>query len=537
MSFTTINLPHWLTFRHPHRLFWLDFPSPRLLFLYIYSAYSILLLITCVALCLRSRSYPFPKNVVSGAILAALMQWLIGTIHLFRFLTSAPLPMWLMILRNYVIFPLCLVFGIQARGMHILFDYIWTWSIGNPRLHSREGQFLLPGRAIDGISTKELQPSERESRKTYWNYIRRWLRNPKVHVRLKNNGTFLMLSLLSGMHLSTAGLLLLLNWTKKVPYHTRGPLELEDFGVAASVFLYMIIWAPLMLYYLSGMKDAYGLRNDLKAGISFALPCYILYGCFRSYDFLQPIRMEIPSFMVMLMALVSLHGTSVMLPLIRTIWWKPAELDTPIEMEDRQIEGSARPSHRHSPSPYDVIVRTSGGNEGESSIIIPYRPMPLKTVLAHPELSKPFVEYSRTAFVLDALLFYRAVDRYRQQVQADPTCADSEAYYIYEEYIMPGSPCEMNLSYPVVQRLHRAIEEHCYTKDIFDEAQEETLRLVGNFTYRNFLYSLEPLLKERYMIPQAAPINTIKLPPPQISLSNISNETFPRCSSADFAID
>lgn len=503
--------PHWVTFRQPHSLFWLDFPASTM-FLAIYSGYTLFLVITCGLLVMRRNHYMFRKNPVGAAVIAASMQWLIGSIHLYRFISSRSLPIWLMILRNYVMFPLCLIFGIQARGMRILFDAIWTWSIGRPipapplivermerpKVTNSNGglRLAISHSAHSALFMAKGKDTSVVAHLTVWQRLKVRMQSAHLHVWLKNHGTYLILLGLSGVHLLTATILLILNWDKQLPYHTREIFGLEDFGVAVSVILYIVIWSPLMLYYLSGVKDAYGLRRDLKVGVCYALPCYILYACFRYYDFLQHIRMELPSFIFMLLSMASVHGASVVAPLARTMFWAPEELDVP------PLEGGEEQTvERH--SPYEVVVRVAVPQEGLAAIIIPHRPIPLERVLEHPHLAGPFEAYSKTAFVWDSVLFYRAITEYRERVRTLPGCAPLAAHAIYERYIKAGSPCEMNLSYPVIQRINAAMAQGTFETDLYDEAQAEIIRLVGNCTYRNFLYTLDPIVKRRYMIPYA----------------------------------
>lgn len=381
-------------------------------------------------------------------------------------------------------FPLYLVFAIQVRGMNILFDAIWAWSIDNGEEIGRKNR-------MD------------DAKATFWQRFRNYAKNPRIHVWLKNRGTFMMLCTLSAIHLTAAGLVLILNWTQSLPYHPRGAFSLEDSGVAIAVILYIMTWSPVMIYHLSSVKDAYRLSHDLMLGVSYSLPCYMLYSCWRSYDFLQPLRIEIPSFIFMLLAMACLHSASVLLPLLRVLFWKPAEVE-PVDLER---VSSGRP---HRLSPYDVVIRDADGDT--PAIIVPHKPMRAEQILEHPHLAQHFEQYAKNAFVWDSILFYHAVNTYRKNVRAEPLSVTEEAQIIFEQYIEPGSPCEMNLTYPVVQRLNRAVTGGNLHAEMFDEAQAEILSLIGSCTYRNFLYTLNPVLKVCYLVPYAKPV--VIEPPP-----------------------
>jgi hypothetical protein len=298
-----------------------------------------------------------------------------------------------------------------------------------------------------------------------------------------------MAGTLSAIHLLAAAILQYIHRGGKFPEHVRSTLGVETFGIILSVGLYVVIWCPVMLFFLRDVKDAYGLRRDLKIGMSYALPCYILYTCFRVYDFLQHLRSELPSFLFLLFAMISLHSSTVTFPLIRTYRQVPEELDDGADAD--------RAGRQRVHSPHDVVLNRRSGQP----IVIPHRPMPLAQVLRNAELAAPFEEYSKSAFVWDSVYFYKAICAFRDAVCAQPKFLAIEAQRIYEQYIEPGAPCEMNLSYKVVARIVESLEVGDLSPDMFDEAQAEVLRLVDNCTYRNFLYTLETEIKARYMVP------------------------------------
>jgi hypothetical protein len=254
-----------------------------------------------------------------------------------------------------------------------------------------------------------------------------------------------------------------------------------------AVTLYVVLWCPVMLYYLRDVKDAYGLRRDLKVGMSYGLPSYLLYTCFRRYDFLQSLRLEVPSFLFLLFSMASLHSSTVTAPLVRTYFWVPEELG-PDDEEER----------RRQRSPHDLVINSPSFSH---PIVIPHRPIPLEQVLNNPGLAALFEAYSKSAFVWDSVLFHREVQTFRRIVSESPNRLYMESQRIYEQYIEPGSPCEMNLSFAVVQRINSAVDEGKLWPGMFDEAQAEIIRLVGNCTYRNFLYKLDATTKAQYMIP------------------------------------
>lgn len=466
--------PLWLRPAEPHRLLWLDNWSLEAA-VGIFLLYTLFLLSTCVGLILRRKHYLLQKNLLAIPLLSALMQWTMVIVHLWRYYCLFNLPYVLLIWRNYVFFPLCLVFSLQARGMHILFEVIWTRSIGHPAL----GGWRARGR---GVAPQKKLPLLTRIKVT--------LKNPRLHVWLKNRGTYLMVGLLSTFHVLSALLIQLLTRTPAFdPRRESCMLCITNFGTVISVVLYMIIWCPIMLFFLADVRDAYGLRRDLKVGLNYAIPLYLLYMSVRGYAFLQPLRSEIPSFVFLLGAMIILHSATVAVPLVRTLRWDPEELPT---------EGGTTGK-----SPHDLVLSAAGT---APQIIIPYKPIPLERVLENDGLRGAFEAYCKNAFVWDAILFYRAVNTFRALGEEDVHCLSCEAHRIFEQYIEPGAPCEMNLSFEVVERLKEAMSCQSISPTMFDEAQGDVLRLVGRCTYRNFLYTLEPSLKARYMIPVACAV-------------------------------
>lgn len=470
----TENVPFWLAPTHPHQMLWMEEYSVALSF-YFYFAYLFYLFITGTGLVLRREHYLFRKNPLGITLCSAFMQGLLCTVHLLRFWTLTPMGTSFALWRNYVIFPLCMVFSMQAAGMHILFEVIWTKSIGN----------LALGK-VDAASWARLSWRER---------MVQGIRNPRLHVFLKNKGSYLIAVFLTVMHVSMA---IFIQVTHDAVEFKKVDKSIMSFGIALWVLLYMILWGPLMLFLIRNVKDAYNLRKDLQNGLSYGFPFYMLYVCVRDLSFMQPIRSEIPSFFWLTFAMFCLHTSTVTVPLIRSFFWIPEEL--PLDDEPGFVAGNRTTSCARVSSPHDLVI--SGQRPcSASAIVVPHRPIPLEKVLDNPGLSRAFEEYSKNAFVWDSVLFHRAVQHFRSVTTVDPRALREEALKIREQYIEPGAPCEMNLTYEVVRQIDLAILTDDLCSTMFDEAQSAILRLVGNCTYRNFLYTLSPSEKACYMMP------------------------------------
>lgn len=480
----------WAHSRLPTWFLWSDY-NTLTRFLWIYLAQTILLVLTFTLLIFKRRHFTFRQNTISGALLGTPIQWLIVSMHVYRFATCWPLPPWLLILRNYFLFPLFMVMALQVRGMDLLFDYFWTFSMDQRRT----------------------EPSLPEN--PLWRRLAVSVRQPYIHAWLKSHGVHLMILVLAVVHSGAAFILLISNYQEEIPYWQNGSMQLEDIGVAVSIIFYVIIWAPIMLYYLNYVKDAYGLRQELKLGVCWAWPFYLMYASFRHFKFLQPIRSEFSSYLLLLLVMTSLHITSVVIPLIKTTLQNNAG-PIPVLISEEEVALERR-------SPYDAIVRLylddSHDVKSSVTIIIPHRPITLERILRHPYLANQFEAYCKRAFVWDAVLFFHTVNDFRACTLKDDGQLEPQATKIYEEYIKAGSPCEMNLLHSTTQGILRCYNSKQFSPDMYDDAQSEVLRLIGNCTYRNFMYSLDPLVKLSYLVPHAYP-TVSPITPPDLPLSD-----------------
>jgi len=486
----------------------------------VYCAYTAYMMATCIWLHVRRDHYLLQKSPTRIALWAAMMQFVLVSSHVLRFLYFHHLPAPLVIWRNFVFFPLFILCSFQARGMDLIFELIWTRSIDEGPDYGEDGLYI-------SIEKRRLM----RERAPWWEKLFCRVRDPRFLCMLKNHGTVIMTGGLAILHVTGAALL---HWLALGCWWTvqECPFVLDAAGVALTLGFYLVLWCPLMLGVLVPLRDVYGMRRDLQLACSYGLPCYLLYIVMRAYPFLQPLRKHIPSFLFMLAAMVVVHTATVTWPLIRTVFWVPQELN-PALLEEKRLQRV---------SDVDLVGRPTP----TVSVVIPHRPIPLELVLEHPALLSSFAAYCRNAFVWDSVLFHRAIRRFHLVCQdrslpsesdsppeeihftihqysefychspeslkddlssileADKDNADpvvKEARLIYRQYIAPGAPCEMNLHYETVIRIKQRLQQHDYSEDLFDRAHQEVLRLVGDCTYRNFLSRLDVASRARYMVP------------------------------------
>lgn len=645
------------------RFFWLTYPHSLCVASTFYIAYSIYILVTSVMLFHRRHHYLLRKSMTVMSIASAFLQFSLISVHFYRFLLMQQMSPALLIWRNYVFFPLTIMLNLVTRGMHICFEVFWMRFLTAHYVDS--GTFVPPESISKGFLNKPIHKVTEETMCDLAKYgggnleatrsmghmeaIQRSAaksseeRKTEVIVFLKRRFTLILSSVLVSIHILVAILLhifyvRILNEKHLLNGKFNAPPSISPFvelsGIIFAVAVYGILWCPLMLCYLRGEHDAYGLRQDLKTSLAYGVPLYLLYTAFRCYRSLKSLFPDLPAFILMMAAMIVLHTATVTAPLLRTFGhlqgtmllgvekpleekccplagegkvgngtWKSdgvneieankmstfdrfevrtkfadaskihckvqkistvknqriatrllsfigfdgiilhpsiddglfieSKEDIPRKIDQRQIV-----NNRTSVPEMDLIGFVN--NDGDP-VILHHRPVPIVHVLGNAELALPFEDYTRRAFVWESILFYRTVCTYRQEW--DERRSLTIALEIYNRFVRPNAPFEMNLTHGVRVKIKRFLfnrhsSENYSESDlengevvpisletliidsnvnhhdmsnrslteiihVFDEAVEEVLCNISQCTYRNFLHSIQdqPTLKARYLIP------------------------------------
>jgi len=93
-----------------------------------------------------------------------------------------------------------------------------------------------------------------------------------------------------------------------------------------------------------------------------------------------------------------------------------------------------------------------------------------QAILKHPNLCEAFSDFLTSQWCVENLLFYKAVETYREKCSAENANVRLLAQAVAVEYIMNGASLEVNLDYGVKKTALREVEE-MPSVTTFDEAQ------------------------------------------------------------------
>ena len=100
-----------------------------------------------------------------------------------------------------------------------------------------------------------------------------------------------------------------------------------------------------------------------------------------------------------------------------------------------------------------------------------------QAILNHPQLSESFTDYITTQWCVENILFYRAVETYREQCKEVNADIRQLAQRVAREYVMNGAILEVNLDFGVKKTVLREVEE-APSASTFDEAQRAIYKLM-----------------------------------------------------------
>ena len=105
-----------------------------------------------------------------------------------------------------------------------------------------------------------------------------------------------------------------------------------------------------------------------------------------------------------------------------------------------------------------------------------------QAVLNHPQLCEAFTEFTTVQWCVENVLFYKAVESYREQCRTENTNIRQLAQALSTEYIQMGAALEVNLDFGVRRRVLAEVEE-APSETTFDEAQSCVYKLMESDSF------------------------------------------------------
>ncbi len=483
----------------------------------------------------RSRGhYLFGKSLPSMAFLSALLQWLafgVDWCTLYAYLAApASCEGWReasfhwRLFRAWVFFPLSIIFALLCRGMHLYFEVAWTASLTALSTTTDSFEDDHRGAAIAIVDAAKGEGWCRlDGLQSMARPLWRRLGSPRAQLWLRQWGAFLITTCIVVAHITVALAIACMyrafGWAQSEALQKT--IEMVGFWLSACV--YMVVAPLVMVLLLRGVQeDAFMLQHDLLASMNYALPLYLLFLAFCSYDLFKDLHSIVNPLTFLWAVLALIHTATVTVPLLRTLSWQPDELNpavgsiqaidvvayvdliAPHAIDGRRFEGRSRlPSIQLPLSPWtrpsverhsredlpDRSGRVVGVTIARSlPVIIRHRPIGLDVILANDRLREAFEEYSKRAFVWDSVLFYRTVLAFRQAF-AVPSCEVAaslpmpsppasrlmgDAQRICSHYIWIDAPCKMNLSSLIVEGIRHRLFPTAHGEVVNGGGREES---------------------------------------------------------------
>jgi len=105
-------------------------------------------------------------------------------------------------------------------------------------------------------------------------------------------------------------------------------------------------------------------------------------------------------------------------------------------------------------------------------------------VLKNPILMRAFINFTVQNWSVENVLFYQKIEEYKEAVE-DHNMKE-KAKFIYQEFLVFGSPLEVNLDKKISQDVQGKIEKNQYERDLFNEAQVSIYELMKKDSFGKF---------------------------------------------------
>jgi hypothetical protein len=102
----------------------------------------------------------------------------------------------------------------------------------------------------------------------------------------------------------------------------------------------------------------------------------------------------------------------------------------------------------------------------------------VRLVLSHKELSQLFVQYAKQTYSVESIRAWQAIQRYRKANMYEER--QQLAHYIYNTFLAPNAPDDINIREAMKQSLWNDIESGFLTEYIFDELELEIEELLAD---------------------------------------------------------
>ena len=538
---------------NPDKAFGLSYENRIIFYWVILVFYNLFVLVTTGMLFIRRRHYLLVKRNIPLCLFCAFLNLGLANLLIFRQLFRSHFPCFLLLWAYSVLMPTLLICSFVMRGLMLLRDYYWNrnklfdlkqgstdenddsersnswkppkWNPpappGNvhPRYANRASSFASMLSTTTTLKAFQRKSSyQRQKLKTLQNegfFFDRIYLNPK--------GPAVFGTVLISLHILITGIIQFCTTDFAIyPNVSRGYCHAVVELIPSYILLgiYGFVLCPYVLYRMTFVSDAYGIKQDILLSIFVSWPAYGLFLTWKHTPFMALPRLYVPSLFILLAGLVSIHTIIIAIPAIKALRATFSSAVVPSDAED-----NCDPS-----SDVFELYRAERGQSGSyfcdapSSFLSKYHRLTLKEVLADPILLAKFRKFTITEFAVENLLFIETVSDFKSHYQhlavlldqnkaalegmdVDVVLVDSENLVptnwheslrdpimtIYTKFIKSASPYEININ----GQTRKLIEESIFSGNpqalsltIFDAAEKEVFILLNSWSLPRFLYSL-----------------------------------------------
>lgn len=347
---------------------------------------------------------------------------------------------------------------------------------------------------------------------------------------------------------------LFLHFRFSSPYNNSVRLS-ELYGPAiVATMAYTFIVTPVLLYQVTSITDAFGIKYDLLITFFVACPGFCILLLWTDLDLLQPLRSYIPSSFILLIGGSFIHCVIIVLPLLSAMFGEAhhcygslANLSPnfsvssphlpllPVAKSDKK---SCANGISFSKQPNTILSLNSLGHLSsvkkslaklnfKCSCFHQYslEGLTLDNIFSDGLLLAKFRKFTITEFAVENLLFYEICKEYKQLWPASATMTNlpqnqhvvlnqnhvfscslektSELFHepalqIYSKFIRSGSTYEININGRTKRKIEERIVDCLIYEDLFDEALEEVSQLLISWSLPRFLETLNESINQSF---------------------------------------